>query len=108
MLLEHDLVAAGTNCTRAGQFATCVFLEEASAYASALTGKLFATVTLPSIKGKDAMVFDTVLATGLLASSHRGSWFGGDPLIWQQLSRSEELFIVFLEGFTIEVINLLK
>jgi hypothetical protein len=68
VLLEHDLAAAGT---RAGKFATYVFLEEVSAYTSALTCKLCAMVTLPSIKGKEAMIVDTVVVSNLLASSCR-------------------------------------
>ena len=107
MLLEHDLAAAGTNRTKAGKFATHVFVEEGRAYKSALTCKLSAIVTLPSVKGKEAMILDTV-ASDLSASSRGGSWLGEHHLIWLELFPSSQFSIVFLEGFTIEVLNLLK
>jgi hypothetical protein len=100
VLLEPYLAAAGTNRTRAGQFAT-------SAYASKLGCKILALVTLPSIKGNEAVVLDAV-ASSLLASSCRGSWFGGGPFIWRLLFPSYQFFIVFLGGFIVEVLNLLK
>jgi hypothetical protein len=54
------------------------------------------------------MIIDTV-ASDLFASSRGGSWFGDDPLIRRKLfPRSSQFSIVFLEGFTIEVLNLLK